>query len=186
MDYTPQTWANGLGGATPLNATRLNHMEDGIANSFGKEYATYDDVLYESGQTASALTLPDNTSKSPVLTSGTGSPTIFGRGNYHGSVTGDTLIIKKPGLYFVEFGYTVSSDWTDDLHLTFGTWQQGSLMDVFEAPKIGTIWKSMLVPVWPNSISGANTADYWWWDLIQHSGSSKTIDLFTVYPLKVS
>lgn len=35
MPYTPQTWNNGSGGATPLSATRLNYMEDGIANAGG-------------------------------------------------------------------------------------------------------------------------------------------------------
>lgn len=29
-DYTKQTWVDGPGGGTPLSATRLNHMEDGI------------------------------------------------------------------------------------------------------------------------------------------------------------
>lgn len=31
--YTQQTWADGSAGGTPLNAARLNHMEDGITNS---------------------------------------------------------------------------------------------------------------------------------------------------------
>lgn len=30
MAYTPQTWVDNPGGGTPLNATRLNHMETGI------------------------------------------------------------------------------------------------------------------------------------------------------------
>lgn len=30
MAYTKQTWKDGTGGATPLTAARLNHMEDGI------------------------------------------------------------------------------------------------------------------------------------------------------------
>lgn len=30
MAYTKQTWANGKAGGTPLSATRLNHIEDGI------------------------------------------------------------------------------------------------------------------------------------------------------------
>lgn len=30
MAYTKQTWANLPSKTTPLNATRLNHMEDGI------------------------------------------------------------------------------------------------------------------------------------------------------------
>lgn len=29
--YTKQTWVNGVAGGTPINATRLTHMEDGIA-----------------------------------------------------------------------------------------------------------------------------------------------------------
>lgn len=32
MAYTPQTWANGEGGGTPLSAERLNYIEQGIAN----------------------------------------------------------------------------------------------------------------------------------------------------------
>lgn len=28
--YTPQAWANGVGGNTPVNAARLGHMEAGI------------------------------------------------------------------------------------------------------------------------------------------------------------
>lgn len=31
MPYSPQTWENGEPGATAINATRLNHIEDGIA-----------------------------------------------------------------------------------------------------------------------------------------------------------
>lgn len=31
--YTQQTWADGSAGGTPINAARLNHMEDGISNS---------------------------------------------------------------------------------------------------------------------------------------------------------
>lgn len=31
--YTPQAWNNGPGGGTPINATRLGHMETGIANA---------------------------------------------------------------------------------------------------------------------------------------------------------
>jgi hypothetical protein len=30
-DYTEQFWVNGPDGQTPLDAARLNHMEDGIA-----------------------------------------------------------------------------------------------------------------------------------------------------------
>lgn len=30
MNYAKQTWANGVAGGTPINAARLNHMEDGI------------------------------------------------------------------------------------------------------------------------------------------------------------
>lgn len=30
VDYTKQTWVNGPDGQTPLDAVRLNHMEDGI------------------------------------------------------------------------------------------------------------------------------------------------------------
>jgi len=33
MSYSEQTWANGPEGHTPLSATRLQHMEDGIANA---------------------------------------------------------------------------------------------------------------------------------------------------------
>lgn len=32
-DYSQQTWADGSSGGTPLNAARLNHMEDGISNA---------------------------------------------------------------------------------------------------------------------------------------------------------
>lgn len=38
MAYQKQTWVDGASGRTPINATRLNHMEDGIYN------ASYDDV----------------------------------------------------------------------------------------------------------------------------------------------
>lgn len=31
--YTPQNWVNGSGGGTPINAPRLLHMEQGIANA---------------------------------------------------------------------------------------------------------------------------------------------------------
>jgi len=30
VDYTKQLWVNGPDGQTPLDAVRLNHMEDGI------------------------------------------------------------------------------------------------------------------------------------------------------------
>ncbi len=33
MTYTPQTWVDGSSGQTPVNATRLNYMENGILNA---------------------------------------------------------------------------------------------------------------------------------------------------------
>lgn len=33
MPYTPQTWADGAGGGTPITASRLNYMEAGISNA---------------------------------------------------------------------------------------------------------------------------------------------------------
>lgn len=33
MTYTKQTWANGIAGATPINAARLNYIETGIENA---------------------------------------------------------------------------------------------------------------------------------------------------------
>jgi hypothetical protein len=33
MAYSKQTWADGSTGNTPINATRLQHMEDGIADA---------------------------------------------------------------------------------------------------------------------------------------------------------
>lgn len=33
MSYTPQTWADGSGGGTPLSAARLSHMEAGIEDA---------------------------------------------------------------------------------------------------------------------------------------------------------
>lgn len=41
MTYTPQTWANGEAGGTPIDADALNHMEDGIAAA--QVAATLDD-----------------------------------------------------------------------------------------------------------------------------------------------
>lgn len=38
MGYTKQTWVNGTAGNTPVNADRLNHMEDGIEDAY------YDDT----------------------------------------------------------------------------------------------------------------------------------------------
>lgn len=35
MTYVKQNWANGVAGGTPINATRLSHMEDGIEGAIG-------------------------------------------------------------------------------------------------------------------------------------------------------
>lgn len=40
MAYEKQTWVNGSTGGTPINADRLNHMEDGIYDSY-KAIVTY-------------------------------------------------------------------------------------------------------------------------------------------------
>lgn len=45
MSYTKQTWINGPDGQTPLDADRLNHMEDGIGA------ASSQILVLESGQT---------------------------------------------------------------------------------------------------------------------------------------
>jgi hypothetical protein len=37
MSYTKQTWLNGPDGNTPVDADRLNHMEDGIATAAVRE-----------------------------------------------------------------------------------------------------------------------------------------------------
>lgn len=68
MPYEPQTWVNGV---TPLSASRLNHIEDGIAGALSEEDAdaTYapkagtakgwaPSVLYSAG---TAVLLPDGT-----------------------------------------------------------------------------------------------------------------------------
>lgn len=52
-DYTKQYWINGPDGETPLDAVRLNHMEDGIAA------ASVDEILVlEVGQTPPVDTPP--------------------------------------------------------------------------------------------------------------------------------
>lgn len=33
MTYSPTTWINGAGGATPLDATNLNNIESGVSNN---------------------------------------------------------------------------------------------------------------------------------------------------------
>lgn len=58
MAYDKQTWANTAGGNTPLNATRLNHMEDGIeaayiefATPFATPTSTDQFMVYRDGAT---------------------------------------------------------------------------------------------------------------------------------------
>lgn len=41
MTYTKQVWSDGKAGATPVNATRLNYMEQGIANADPDTGAVY-------------------------------------------------------------------------------------------------------------------------------------------------
>lgn len=80
MSYTKQTWANGSGGGTPRNATRLNHQEDGIKEasdrldvletlSTSAQTASYTLVLGDAGKvvevtsaSATNLTVPQNSS----------------------------------------------------------------------------------------------------------------------------
>lgn len=57
MSYTKQTWADGSAGGTPLSATRLNHIEDGLANVYDK---TESDARYA-----------NETDLAPVATAGT-------------------------------------------------------------------------------------------------------------------
>lgn len=39
--YDEQVWVNGVGGGTPLNEDRLNHMEEGIAAAADAAYASF-------------------------------------------------------------------------------------------------------------------------------------------------
>lgn len=49
MSYSKQTWINTSAGETPLNATRLNYMEDGIANAYDGEYLIDAATPYDPG-----------------------------------------------------------------------------------------------------------------------------------------
>lgn len=61
MTYAKQTWTNGAAGNTPINATRLNYMENGIAAAEAAGLATMPKaMLYAS---ASQTNLPANWSK---------------------------------------------------------------------------------------------------------------------------
>jgi hypothetical protein len=56
--YSPQTWANGSGGGTPRNATRLNYQEAGIKEASDRLDAL--ELLAINAQTASyTLVLTD-------------------------------------------------------------------------------------------------------------------------------
>lgn len=66
MAYTKQTWANNVGGATPLNADRLNYIEDGIEAAHAglldpEFYATAEQgtIAEETADALAALTAAD-------------------------------------------------------------------------------------------------------------------------------
>jgi hypothetical protein len=80
VSYSKQTWANGSGGGTARNATRLNHQEDGIKEasdrldvletlSISAQTASYTLVLADAGKvvevtsaSATNVTVPQNSS----------------------------------------------------------------------------------------------------------------------------
>jgi hypothetical protein len=85
MSYSRSTWSNGLGGATPLNATNLNHIETGVQDASDRldtvvsgltavthntqTGTTYTLVLADAGKivemnnaSANTLTVPPNSS----------------------------------------------------------------------------------------------------------------------------
>lgn len=67
MAYTKKTWANDPAGGTPITATELNRMEDGISPPLSTQTASYTLVLNDSGKmiemdvaAANTLTVPAN------------------------------------------------------------------------------------------------------------------------------
>lgn len=88
MAYNKQTWANTAGGGTPLNATRLNHMEDGIDQAYKGQYlidaaTPYDPglgsdefIVYRDGATPSTGKVTLDAIKAYMLANGLSSLTL--------------------------------------------------------------------------------------------------------------
>ena len=55
MAYTKQTWSDGPGGGTPLDADRLNHMEDGIAQATSID-PVITNILYDGNGNPTSVT----------------------------------------------------------------------------------------------------------------------------------
>lgn len=70
--YTKQTWVNGRGGGTPLNATRLNYIENGIeaasgasfdaTNTFRRRWLSADVVTIDAGNQVGVTSMLDDDS----------------------------------------------------------------------------------------------------------------------------
>ena len=59
MAYTPQTWVNGAGGNTPVNATRLGVMEAGIEDADNRLTVVETQVIVNSQTGSYTLVLAD-------------------------------------------------------------------------------------------------------------------------------
>lgn len=71
--YTKQTWINGSSGGTPLNATRLNHIEDGVAASAPTPDSTLDGKPVKWNETTKTFEeyVPDTTALDSEITNRT-------------------------------------------------------------------------------------------------------------------
>lgn len=83
--YTPQTWADNIGGGTPLSAARLNHMETGIeAIDVGLDAHLVNTIAAHAASAISVLDTANNFTSTEVegvlaeLASMTGSGASFG------------------------------------------------------------------------------------------------------------
>lgn len=88
MAYSKQTWANTAGGGTPLNESRLNHMEDGIDQAYKGQYlidaatpydpgvGTDEFIVYRDGATPSTGKITLDAIKAFMLANGLSSLTL--------------------------------------------------------------------------------------------------------------
>lgn len=94
MSYTSQTWTDGTSGATPVSATRLGHMESGIAEQSGRlDVVTGVEVIAASG-TSKTLDCSISSAKKVTLT---GNCTFTFTGATSGTVASLELVLVQDG-----------------------------------------------------------------------------------------
>jgi hypothetical protein len=185
MTYAQQTWVNGSGGATPLNATRLNHMEGGIAAAAVPHLATDGTNLLSADVWNAAQSVP-NAAWTKVLdypNQDITSPDLALASN------GDEITVSAAGLYQVGF----EVDWAVN-----ATGTRGVMVESGSAGMYGRMYRefmsaSLLTATggWLNRMSATTTL--WFGDVpdavyisvFQDSGSALAITYGEMWILRI-